>query len=65
MYLADVYTAGANLAGIPGLSIPFEFSTKGLPLGFQLLGPRFSENVLFSLGKKFHKEVGYEAKIAK
>lgn len=65
MYLADVYTAGANLAGIPGLSIPFEFSKKGIPLGFQLLGPRFSENVLFSLGKKFHTEVGYQAKIAK
>lgn len=65
MYLADVYTAGGNLAGIPGLSIPFEFSKKGLPLGFQLLGPRFSENILFDIGKKFHKEVGYEAKIAK
>jgi len=65
MYLADVYTAGGNLAGIPGLSIPFEFSKKGLPLGFQLLGPRFSEDILFDIGKKFHQEVGYEAKIAK
>ena len=65
MYLADVYTAGANLAGIPGLSVPFEFSKKGLPLGFQLLGPRFSENVLFGIGKKFHKEVGYAPTIAK
>ena len=64
MYLADVYTAGTNLTGIPGLSIPFEFSKKGLPLGFQLLGPRFSENILFDLGKKFHKEVGYESKTA-
>ena len=65
MYLADVYTAGANLAGIPGLSIPFEFSKKGLPLGFQLLGPRFSENALFDIGKKFHKEIGFEPKLAK
>lgn len=65
MYLADVYTAGANLAGIPGLSIPFEFSKKGLPLGFQLLGPRFSEDRLFDIGKKFHNEIGYTPRIAK
>lgn len=65
MYLADVYTAGANLAGIPGLTIPFEFSKKGLPLGFQLIGPKFSEDLLFDLGKKFHKEIEYQPKLAK
>lgn len=65
MYLADVYTASVNLAGIPGLAIPFEFSKKGLPLGFQLLGPRFSENTLFELGKKFHNEIEYVPGVAK
>lgn len=55
MYLADIYTAPANLAGIPGLAIPSGVTESGLPLGFQLLGPRFSENVLFELGKLYQK----------
>ncbi len=53
MYLADILTVAADLAGIPGLAIPSGFTTNGLPLGFQLLGPRFSENVLFALGKLY------------
>ncbi len=53
MYLADVLTAAANLAGIPGLAIPSGFAKNGLPLGFQLMGPRFSENRLFKLGKLY------------
>lgn len=53
MYLADILTVAANLAGIPGLAMPFNFSQKGLPLGFQLLGKRFSEETLFNLGKLF------------
>ena len=64
MYLEDIYTAGINLTGIPGLAMPFEFSKKGLPIGFQLLGPRFSEDILFELGKEFHKEVDYKAETA-
>lgn len=39
MYLADVYTTAANLAGLPAVSIPNGFSTKGLPYGLQLIGP--------------------------
>jgi aspartyl-tRNA(Asn)/glutamyl-tRNA(Gln) amidotransferase subunit A len=64
MYLADIYTAGANLTGIPGLALPFTFSKKGLPMGFQLMGARFSEEILFDLGKKFHKEIDYKPNIA-
>jgi len=56
MYLADIFTAPANLAGIPGLAIPSGSNKKGLPLGFQLLGPRFSEEVLFKLGKIYENE---------
>lgn len=59
MYLADIFTAPANLAGIPGLAMPSGFSRGGLPLGFQLLGPRFSENVLFGLGKLYEDKTGY------
>ncbi|MCX6704481.1 MAG: Asp-tRNA(Asn)/Glu-tRNA(Gln) amidotransferase subunit GatA [Candidatus Woesebacteria bacterium] len=64
MYLADIYTASANLAGIPGLAIPSGFNKMGLPLGFQLMGPRFSENTLFELGKLYHHVVGYQPKVA-
>jgi aspartyl-tRNA(Asn)/glutamyl-tRNA(Gln) amidotransferase subunit A len=64
MYLADIYTASANLAGIPGLAIPSGFNKSGLPLGFQLLGPRFSENTLFELGKMYHKVTNYEPQLA-
>jgi aspartyl-tRNA(Asn)/glutamyl-tRNA(Gln) amidotransferase subunit A len=46
MYLSDVYTVTANLAGIPGLSMPCGFSDEGLPIGLQLLGPHFQEGRL-------------------
>lgn len=64
MYLTDVFAATANLSGIPSLAIPFTFSKKGLPLGFQLMGPRFSEYTLFALGEVFEKETGYKPKVA-
>ena len=64
MYLEDVYTATANLVGIPGLAIPSTFSKSGLPIGFQLLGPRFSEHQLFELGKRYHREINYQPKTA-
>lgn len=49
MYLSDVLTVGASLAGIPALSVPMP--SEKLPLGLQLQGPYFSEPMLFSLGK--------------
>lgn len=64
MYLTDVYAATANLCGIPSLAIPSGFTKNNLPLGFQLMGARFSEEVLFSLGKMFHKEIDYKPKVA-
>jgi len=64
MYLEDVYTCVPNLVGIPGLAIPFKFTKKCLPLGFQLLGSRFSEPTLFKLGKMFDEATDYKPKIA-
>ena len=64
MYLSDIYTVSANLAGIPGLSIPNGFTKSGLPLGFQLMGPRFSEYTLFSLAKLFEEATDYKPKVA-
>lgn len=60
MYLADIFTTPANLAGIPGISIPSGFAEEGgkkLPLGLQVLAPHFHEQTLFDIGKKFEKVV--------
>ncbi len=46
MYLADIFTVTANLAGIPALSLPAGRDQAGLPIGLQMLGPHFSENRL-------------------
>jgi aspartyl-tRNA(Asn)/glutamyl-tRNA(Gln) amidotransferase subunit A len=65
MYLTDVLAATANLSGIPSLAIPHGFNQKGLPLGFQLMAPRFSEKLLFELGKLFEKKTNFEPGIVK
>ncbi len=48
MYLTDVYTTSANLAGIPGISIPCGKDRKGMPVGLQLLGKQFDEKTLLN-----------------
>jgi aspartyl-tRNA(Asn)/glutamyl-tRNA(Gln) amidotransferase subunit A len=54
MYLADVFTVPANLAGIPGLSVPCGL-VRGLPCGLQLLGRPFDEGTLFRVGQAFQR----------
>lgn len=54
MYLSDVLTVGASLAGVPALSVPGP--AAGLPIGMQLQGPNFSEDMLFALGKAVEAE---------
>ncbi len=46
MYLSDVFTLPGSLAGIPGISIPAGFTSRGLPVGVQILGPHFGEEVI-------------------
>lgn len=65
MYLQDIFTISANLAGIPALAVPFGFNKNKLPLGFQLMAPRFGEEILFHLGKLFEKATDYKPQIAK
>lgn len=65
MYLSDVLTVSGNIAGIPGISIPSGFSKKGLPIGFQLLGPRFSEEILFDIGEKYQEKTDWHLKSPK
>ena len=55
MYLADIYTISANLAGLPGLAIPAGLSSAGLPIGMQLIGPVFSEAALFRAARMFEQ----------
>ena len=62
MYLTDIYAATANLAGIPSLAIPFGFTNDGMPLGFQIMGPRYSENLLFHLAENFEAYSNYTIK---
>lgn len=50
MYLSDIYTVSANLAGIPAISIPCGYDSQNLPIGIQLLAKPFDEAVLFSVG---------------
>ena len=60
MYLTDIYAATANLTGIPSIAVPYGFTNDGLPLGFQIMGPRFSENLLFDLAEKFEEYSNYK-----
>ncbi len=53
MYLNDIYTVTANLSGVPGISVPCGLSTEKLPIGFQLLGPYWSEPTLFKLAHAY------------
>ncbi|HLO00291.1 MAG TPA: Asp-tRNA(Asn)/Glu-tRNA(Gln) amidotransferase subunit GatA [Pyrinomonadaceae bacterium] len=53
MYLNDIYTVTANLAGIPGLNVPCGLSSQRLPIGFQLLGAYWSEPTLFKLAHAY------------
>jgi len=55
MYLNDIYTVTANLAGVPGLSVPCGLSSERLPVGYQLIGPYWSEAVLFKLAHAYEQ----------
>jgi aspartyl-tRNA(Asn)/glutamyl-tRNA(Gln) amidotransferase subunit A len=59
MYLSDVLTIPANMAGLPGLSIPCGLS-DGLPVGLQLIGPQFSENTLFRAAHALERAIGFD-----
>jgi aspartyl-tRNA(Asn)/glutamyl-tRNA(Gln) amidotransferase subunit A len=59
MYLSDVYTLSANLAGIPGISIPCGFSGEGLPIGLQLLAGHFQEAVLLRAAHNFEQATDF------
>lgn len=53
MYLSDIYTVSANLAGVPAISVPCGLSREGLPVGLQLVGNFWSEGTLLNLAHKY------------
>lgn len=58
MYLVDIFTVPANLAGLPALGLPFGCGQEGLPIGFQFMGNHFSEEQLIAIAHQFEKELG-------
>jgi aspartyl-tRNA(Asn)/glutamyl-tRNA(Gln) amidotransferase subunit A len=59
MYLADLFTVVNCVIGTPGISIPCGYSTEGLPIGFQFLGPRRSEALLYKVAYAFEQSTDY------
>ncbi len=66
MYLNDIYTIGANLAGLPAVSIPCGFVEEGgrqLPVGIQLIGPHFSESLLLSVSHQYQQLTDWHRRV--
>jgi len=62
MYLTDIYTISCNLAGIAGLSVNCGMSTRGLPIGLQLLGKEFEEEKVLRVARMFERETDWHLK---
>ena len=64
MYLSDIYTVPANLAGIPCISIPCGFDSKNLPIGLQVSAPAFAEEKLLRIARMFESQTDFHTKKA-
>ena len=62
MYLNDVFTVTANLAGLPGLAVPAGLDAQGLPLGLQVIGRPFDEETVFAVGAALERAANFTAK---
>ncbi len=62
MYLSDIYTIAANLAGIPGISIPCGFDDNDLPIGLQILSSTFSEDKLLRIARMYEMQTDWHTK---
>ena len=63
MYLGDIYTISANLAGLPGISIPCGFTTAGLPIGLQLQAAPFEEDRLLRAARMYERETDWHRRL--
>ena len=59
MYLADICTVSVNIAGLPGISIPCGVDSKNMPIGMQLIGPKFGEEKILNAAYTFEKEIKF------
>jgi aspartyl-tRNA(Asn)/glutamyl-tRNA(Gln) amidotransferase subunit A len=64
MYLTDIATISANLAGIPAISVPAGFDSEGMPIGLQIMTPQLTEANLFNFAYKFEQEHDYYKQLA-
>ncbi len=64
MYLTDIATISANLAGIPGMSVPAGFDRDGMPIGLQILAPQLQEGKLFNMAYQFEQSHSYWKQLA-
>ena len=64
MYLTDIATISANLAGLPAISVPAGFDTEGMPIGLQIMTPQLTEAKLFNLSYKFEQAHDYYKQLA-
>ena len=62
LYLNDVFTVSANLAGIPGISVPCGFDGQGLPMGLQLLGPQWGEETILRVAEAYERQHDWHTK---
>jgi aspartyl-tRNA(Asn)/glutamyl-tRNA(Gln) amidotransferase subunit A len=61
MYLNDVFTVPASLAGLPGISVPAGLGAGGLPLGLQVIGRAFDEETMFKVAGVLEEAAGFDA----
>ena len=61
MYLNDVFTVPANMAGLPAISVPAGLSKEGLPLGLQIIGPSFREDLVFKVAGVLEEAANFTA----
>jgi len=64
MYMGDIYTVSVNLAGLPAVSLPCGFDSKGLPIGLQLIGNSFEEPKLINASRGYQKLTDFHTKLA-
>ena len=62
MYLSDICTIPSNLSGDPAMSVPIGLDGNGLPIGFQVMAPALSEDVMFRVGAEVERLAGFSAK---
>ena len=62
MYLSDIYTISANLAGLPGISVPCGLDESGLPIGLQILTPAFTESKLLRIARMFESATDWHTR---